>query len=101
MTDTLLSALTRAEKAEADLRQCRMQALADAAQDQMRAEALEADRVKVAETALRMAADLPSYDSDGDPAGQFDHHIFVKRNAILAIIPPAVLAAVDSTCNPE
>ena len=39
--------------------------------------------------ALRMAADLPPFDGDGDPAGPFDHHIFVKRDAILALIPDA------------
>lgn len=36
--------------------------------------------------ALREAATLPPYDGDGDPAGQFDHHVFVKRAAIRALI---------------
>lgn len=36
--------------------------------------------------ALREAAKLPPYDSDGDPAGSFDHHVFVKRDAIRALI---------------
>lgn len=36
--------------------------------------------------ALREAATLPPYDGDGDPAGQFDHHVFVKRDAIRALI---------------
>ena len=31
---------------------------------------------------------LPPYDGDGDPAGQFDHHIFVKLSALRAL--PAV-----------
>ena len=36
--------------------------------------------------ALREAAALPPYDGDGDPAGSFDHHVFVKRDAIRALI---------------
>lgn len=36
--------------------------------------------------ALREAATLPPYDGDGDPAGPFDHHVFVKRDAIRALI---------------
>ncbi len=31
---------------------------------------------------------LPPYDGDGDPAGQFDHHIFVKLADLRAL--PAV-----------
>lgn len=36
--------------------------------------------------ALEEAAALPPYDCDGDPAGSFDHHVFVKRDAIRALI---------------
>ena len=36
--------------------------------------------------ALEEAAKLPPYDGDGDPAGPFDHHVFVKRDAIRALI---------------
>lgn len=36
--------------------------------------------------ALEEAAALPPYDGDGDPAGSFDHHVFVKRDAIRALI---------------
>jgi hypothetical protein len=28
---------------------------------------------------------LPPYDGDGDPAGQWDHHIFVRLDAIAAL----------------
>lgn len=35
---------------------------------------------------------LPPYDSDGDPAGQFDHHIFVKMADLRAL--PAVQVAI-------
>lgn len=36
--------------------------------------------------ALEEAAKLPPYDGDGDPAGPFDHHVFVKRDAIRALM---------------
>jgi hypothetical protein len=36
---------------------------------------------------------LPPYDGDGDPAGQWDHHIFVRRDAIAAL--PAVSAPAE------
>lgn len=35
---------------------------------------------------------LPPYDGDGDPAGQWDHHVFVRRDAIAAL-PAAPLDA--------
>lgn len=34
---------------------------------------------------LEDALCLPPFDGDGDPAGQFDHHIFVKLDAIRAL----------------
>ena len=34
---------------------------------------------------VEAALQLPAYDSDGDPAGQFDHHIFVRRDKIRAL----------------
>lgn len=27
-------------------------------------------------------AGMPCYDSDGDPAGLFDHHVFVRREPV-------------------
>jgi hypothetical protein len=36
---------------------------------------------------------LPPYDGDGDTAGQWDHHIFVRRDALAAL--PAVKTAPD------
>ena len=47
-------------------------------------DAVPAAQVRAA--ALEEAAKLPPYDCDGDPAGSFDHHVFVKRDAILALI---------------
>ncbi len=41
---------------------------------------------QVRSEALEEAAALPPYDSDGDPAGSFDHHVFVKRDAIRTLI---------------
>ena len=38
------------------------------------------------------ATSLPPYDGDGDPAGQFDHHIFVKLSDLRAL--PAAQVAV-------
>ena len=35
---------------------------------------------------------LPPHDSDGDPAGKWDHHVFVRRDAIAAL-PAAPLDA--------
>ncbi len=43
-------------------------------------------RQAVRAEALEEAATLPPYDGDGDPAGQFDHHVFVKRDAIRALM---------------
>lgn len=66
--------------------------------------ALEADRVKVAETALRMAGDAcedyPSTAPDRDRWEPYDDQIEHCQHAILAITPAAVLAAVDSACTP-
>lgn len=47
-------------------------------------EAVSAAQVRA--EALEEAAKLPPYDGDGDPAGPFDHHVFVKRDAIRALI---------------
>ena len=47
-------------------------------------DAVPAAHVRAA--ALEEAAKLPPYDGDGDPAGSFDHHVFVKRDAIRALI---------------
>ena len=47
-------------------------------------DAVPAAQVRAA--ALEEAAKLPPYDCDGDPAGSFDHHVFVKRDAIRALI---------------
>lgn len=40
---------------------------------------------------------LPPHDIDGDPAGKWDHHVFVRRDAIAAL--PAV--TVDALSVPE
>lgn len=31
-------------------------------------------------------AGMPCYDSDGDPAGLFDHHVFVRHEDVLRLI---------------
>ena len=36
--------------------------------------------------ALREAADLPTYDWDGDPANTFENYVFVKRDNIIALM---------------
>ena len=38
---------------------------------------------------------LPPYDGDGDPAGQWDHHVFVRCDAIAAL--PAVTVGMKPT----
>ena len=94
--ETGLSAMTVA--AQAKLFRPRAEAA------EARLTALEADRVKVAETALRMAADAcedyPSTAPDRDRWEPYDDQIEHCQHAILAITPAAVLAAVDSTCTP-
>lgn len=67
--------------------------------------AFEADRVKVAETALRMAAGVVEDHAPGGVHYEYGHDDgsmrVAIRSAILAITPAAVLAAVDSACNRE
>ena len=36
--------------------------------------------------ALREAADLPTYDWDGDPSNTFENYVFVKRDNIIALM---------------
>jgi hypothetical protein len=65
--------------------------------------ALEADRVKVAETALRMAADAcedyPSTAPDRDRWEPYDDQIEHCQHAILAITPAAVLAQAEKEAD--
>ncbi len=36
---------------------------------------------------------MPCYDSDGDPAGLFDHHVFVRREDVLRLIDAMIQEA--------
>jgi len=55
---------------------------------QLRADLANAGAVMV-EAALR----LPAYDSDGDPAGQFDQQVFVRRDDLRALSTLSPIAA--------
>lgn len=46
--------------------------------------AVAAARAEGMREGLLKAAELPAYDSDGDPSGTFDHKVFVKIDAIRA-----------------
>lgn len=107
-----LSSLREADRAEiARLQKKRVEDAAFLNSQMQRAEtaearltALEADREKVAETALRMAAGVVEDHAPGGVHYEYGHDDgsmrVAIRSAILAITPAAVLAAVDSACTP-
>jgi len=56
---------------------------------------LRADLANAGAVMVEAALRLPAYDSDGDPAGQFDHHVFVRRDDLrtLSTLSPIAAAA--------
>ena len=58
-----------------------------------RAEAAEAQVANAGAVMVEAALRLPAYDSDGDPAGQFDHHVFVRRDDLRALSTLSPIAA--------
>ena len=48
-------------------------------------EMTDSTNAKLLELRERVAG-MPCYDSDGDPAGLFDHHVFVRREDVLRLI---------------
>jgi len=54
---------------------------------------LRADLANAGAVMVEAALRLPAYDSDGDPAGQFDHHVFVRRDDLRALSTLSPIAA--------
>jgi len=54
---------------------------------------LRADLANAGAVMVEAALRLPAYDSDGDPAGQFDHHVFVRRDELRALSTLSPIAA--------
>ena len=52
----------------------------------------DSTNAKLRELRERVAG-MPCYDSDGDPAGIFDHHVFVRREDVLRLIDAMIQEA--------
>ncbi len=61
---------------------------------------LRADLANAGAVMVEAALRLPAYDSDGDPAGQFDHHVFVRRDDLRALSTLSPIAAAAGVLIP-